>query len=254
MPLAAVDLHLHLLPGLDDGSPDLDAALAHAARMAAAGVTQAACTPHVKHHFPGVDVAAIAGLTAALQDELDAAGIPLELHPSGELDWERAAELSLEELDLLALGPPGARWLLVESPFAGFLDGFVALVAELQAAGFGVLLAHPERASGALAAGPALPLLEDAGCLLQVSTDSLAGDQGASAQRAAWALVRAGRAAVLASDGHPGSREGVLTTAAREAGIDGATLAALAVEGPGRLLREGLRPGLRPLPAPLATR
>ena len=254
MPEAAADLHLHLLPGLDDGSPDLDTAVAHARRMVRGGVRDAACTPHVKHHFPGVDVTAIAGLTAALQDELDLAGVPLRLHPSGELDWERAAELSLDELDLLALGPPEARWLLVESPFAGFLDGFVALVAELQVAGFGVLLAHPERALGALEPGSALPLLEDAGCLLQVSTDTLAGEQGASARRAAWSLLPGGRAAVLASDGHPGSREGILTTTARAAGVDEGTLAALAVDAPRHLLREGLRPGARPLRAPLTAR
>src|SRR5947209_18902177 len=80
-----VDLHLHLLPGIDDGARSLPAALDHAARMAEDGVRDAAVTPHVGHALFDVDVRKLPERTAALQQAIDAAGIELRLHLGGEL-------------------------------------------------------------------------------------------------------------------------------------------------------------------------
>ena len=129
-------------------------------------------------------------------------GIPLFVLPGGELDSRMVAHLSQRDLDEIAVGPDGARWLLLEAPFDG-LFGMIEAAAELRARGFGVVLAHPERAAGVLAGGCKL-LREQltAGCLAQVSVSSLMGAHGHEAQVSGWALVDYGLAHALASDAH----------------------------------------------------
>ena len=114
----AVDLHLHLLPAVDDGARDEAAALRHARALVAAGVREATVTPHVNRRT-GLDLASIPARTAALQEALDGEGLPLRLHPGGELHPCRVDALSDDELGVIAQGPPGARWVLFEVPMRG---------------------------------------------------------------------------------------------------------------------------------------
>src|SRR5204862_344173 len=104
-----IDLHLHLLPGVDDGPADEAASLVHAEKLARDGVHEATVTPHVGHPDLPVDVHTIADRTRALQQAIDAAGIRLRLHPGGEIFPSAAAALGRAELELVAHGPPGAR-------------------------------------------------------------------------------------------------------------------------------------------------
>jgi protein-tyrosine phosphatase len=251
-----VDLHLHLLPGLDDGAPDEATALAHARRMVADGIHAATVTPHVGSPFFDVDPLAVAEHTAALQAALDREGLALELHAGGEVHPAGAADLTATQLGAIAHGPTGARWVLAEVPFAGidepFLDGLRAIAGR----GFGVVIAHPERAAGLLSDGglerlrPAL----NAGAVLQVNACSLMGRQGPEAQDAAHRLVRCGLAYVIASDGHPGHRDHTLAdgeAAARAAGASAVHAAQLTRANPSFLLRHGLPAG-RPAQHPAA--
>src|SRR3954453_11085824 len=115
--MSYVDLHLHLLPGIDDGARTTSDALRHAGRLAAEGVRDVACTPHVKRAmFPRVHLVELAERRVALQAAIDAAGLDVALHPGGELAHEDALALAPAELALIAQGPPGARWLLLECP------------------------------------------------------------------------------------------------------------------------------------------
>jgi protein-tyrosine phosphatase len=250
--MAHVDLHLHLLPGVDDGAPDEAAALAHAARMVADGVREATVTPHVGAACYPLDPLTIPERTAALQTALDRHGVGLRLHAGGEIHPDVAGDLSARELDAIANGPPGARWVLAEVPFEGvderFLDGLNAI----RRRGFGVLIAHPERAAGLLAGGLALlrPQLA-AGSLLQVNACSLMGRHGDEAREAAGLLVRERLAYVVASDGHPGHREHTLAAAADALPAAGASrlqTRPLTFANPRFLLRHGL-PGEAPATA-----
>src|SRR5438046_1890302 len=113
--MSYVDLHCHLLPGIDDGAATLDDALVHARRLDAEGVRDVACTPHVKAAvFPFVAIEELSGRRAALQAAIAADGLRVRLHPGGELAHDDALALRPEELDLIAQGPDGARWLLLE--------------------------------------------------------------------------------------------------------------------------------------------
>jgi protein-tyrosine phosphatase len=206
-----IDLHLHLLPGVDDGPADEAASLVHAEKLARDGVHEATVTPHVGHPDLPVDVHTIADRTRALQRAIDAAGIDLRLHPGGEIFPDGAPALGRAELDLIAHGPPGARWVLLEVPFGGIDDTFLDAVRHVRERGFAVLIAHPERAAGFDPDGlrRLRPVLAD-GALLQINACSLLGRNGPEALAAAQRLVRDRLAYVIASDGHGGTRSDTL--------------------------------------------
>jgi protein-tyrosine phosphatase len=248
-----VDLHLHLLPGVDDGASDEAAAVEHARRMVAAGVTVATVTPHVGSPFFPTVLAEIPERTAALQRTLRREGVALTLHPGGEIHPSAAGTLEADELEVIAHGPQGARWVLAEVPFAGVDAAFADGLAHLHRQGFGIVIAHPERAANLLEGGLALlrPALE-AGAVLQVNACSLMGRQGPEAQRAARRLIRARLAYIIASDGHPGTRDHTLADgepAALVAGASPAQLQQLTQANPRFLLRHGLPRVDAPLPA-----
>jgi protein-tyrosine phosphatase len=244
--MSYVDLHLHLLPAVDDGPPDEEAALRYAAHLVAGGVREATVTPHVVHaRFP-LAIETIAERTALLQERLDAERIGLTLHPGGEIHPSGAGDLDAAALDLVAHGPAGARWVLLEAPFGGISRLFLDACRHVRRQGFGLLIAHPERASGLLEGGLGRLRPEmAAGAVLQVSVCSLLGRHGEQARRAGEYLVRTGLAYVLASDGHGGARGHTLADGiapVRAAGASAVQAWQLTHANPAFLLRHGIAP------------
>jgi protein-tyrosine phosphatase len=239
-----VDLHLHLLPGVDDGPRDEAASLLHAERLARAGVHEATVTPHIGHPWFPLEVATIPERTWSLQAALDAAGIDLRLHPGGEIYPGNATTLGADELDVIAHGPADARWVLLEVPFAGIDEPYLAACAHIREQGFGLLIGHPERAVDFLRRGHRMLRHElAAGALLQVNVCSLLGRQGPEARAGAVKLVRDGHAYVLASDGHGGDRAHTLAAgapAARAAGASALRSRQLTEANPRFLLESGI--------------
>jgi protein-tyrosine phosphatase len=205
--MSYVDLHLHLLPGVDDGAADEAAALEHARRLAAEGVRDVTATPHINHYWP-LEIESIPERVDALRATLAEHEIAVRVHAGGELDARHARRLSDAQLEVIAHGPEGSRWLLVEAPFRGLDDEFVEDCAALATRGFSAVLAHPERAAGA--GDPesiaTLRSLLDGG-VAQVNVCSLLGNNGLRVQETAVHLLRNGLAYLIASDGHPGTRE-----------------------------------------------
>src|SRR3954469_26062569 len=238
--MSYVDLHCHILPGLDDGSRSLNDTVRFARRLDAENVLDVAATPHIKHTHHPFDVRILADLRRRAQAAIDQDGLKVTLHQGGELAHEDALTLDPEELDLIAQGPSRAPWLLLECPFDGVDDFFDAAVARLTGLGYGLLLAHPERADTELDA--VTPYTEN-GALLQVNVSSLLGHHGPRAQRLAQQLVRDGRAYCLASDTHPGTREATLPQglqALRQLGVSDVQATRLTQSNPRFILREGV--------------
>jgi len=237
-----VDLHCHLLPGVDDGAVGMDATVAHARRLEAAGVHDVACTPHIKRlDFPRVEIARLAALREEAQRAIDAHGIDVRLHGGGELAHEDALWLGAADLERIAQGPAGARWLLLECPFEGLDAEFVRAAERLWELDYGMLIAHPERAAAIAGADRRLRSLVARGALLQVNATSLLGRHGPAATVGAGRLLREDLVWCLASDGHPGTREDTL-----DRGFDalvrlglGARAAELTQDNPRALLRDG---------------
>jgi protein-tyrosine phosphatase len=172
--------------------------------------------------------------------------VKLDVLCGGELGYEMIGRLRQDDLDIVAHGPPGARWLLIEAPFGGIGADFHAATDELRGRGFGVLVAHPERTDDATGCGAAGLRRElAAGSLAQLNAMSLAGRHGDDAEAAALALVREGLVSVVASDAHGSARPPALTTARRamlERGVPRRVAGELTGAAARRLLGRGIAP------------
>lgn len=194
-----IDLHCHLLPGIDDGPATIDGSLALARAMSAAGIDTALATPHVSPRYPN-DAATIAGLVDQLNERLAAEQIALRVLPGAEIALTSAVEMPAEPLAALALG--GGPWLLVEPPFTPSAGGVDALVLELLGRGARVVLAHPERCPGLQRDRAVLRSLVRAGVLTSITAGSLVGRFGAHVRRFSLELVTEGLVHNVASDAH----------------------------------------------------
>ena len=131
---------------------------------------------------------------AEFQLELARERIPLQLRVGGELAHGMVDRLSQYELELIAQGPPGARWILLEAPFPGFGPAFHDAADELRERGFGVVIGHPERSARL---GEDLASLRHEvlyGSVLQLNVWTIAGRHGEEARDIALRLVREGLA------------------------------------------------------------
>ncbi len=138
-----IDLHSHLLPGLDDGARNLDQAMSIVRAMAADGVRAVAATPHVRDDWPTTP-REMEEAVAALRTEVERAGVPLEVLRGGELALDELARLDETEQARFGLGG-NPRLLLLEFPYWGWPLGLAQTVRQLAAAGIVSVIAHPER-------------------------------------------------------------------------------------------------------------
>lgn len=190
-----IDLHCHVLPGIDDGARDMDDGVAMARQAQADGIEVVCATPHIRHDHD-VRIHELDERIAALQLAIDDAGVAVRIERGGEVAEPIVDSLTDDELHTVALG---GRWILLEpapGPLgAALIDG----VARLRARGFGAIVAHPER--------HAAPDIEETlaqatavGALVQATAAALAeGGDGA-----AWLtrLAHDGLIHLLGSDAH----------------------------------------------------
>ncbi|MDX6490219.1 MAG: protein-tyrosine phosphatase [Gaiellaceae bacterium] len=236
----AIDLHSHVLPGLDDGAATVKESLELARDLAASGVRVLAATPHVSERYPTTRSQMEKGLKS-LRLALSARGVAIEVVQGGEIALDQLEHLDDETLRAFTIGGAG-KFALLEFPYDGWPADLADQLSALAAKGVTAMLAHPERNAIVQAAPERLAGLLEAGALVQVNAGSLtrrAGSAGAAARR----LLDNGLVHVIASDSHrPGSRP---------------TIAAATAELPDSLARwltwdapEAVLAGERPPPPP----
>ena len=152
---------------------------------------------------------------AELRAELQAAGVPLDVRPGGEIALDWAVKLPAEELRRFGLG--GSRYLLVETPYYGWPLRLPDVLFSLRDQGFAPVLAHPERNVEVQARPERLVPLVEAGMLVQVTAASVDGRIGRRAAGVRPRLIRDGLAHLLASDAHHASVRAVGMAAAAKA-------------------------------------
>jgi len=209
------DLHCHLLPGIDDGARDLAQSLAMARIAVEHGISTTVVTPH---HLNGVytnPAATVREATAALQTELDAAGIALRLLPGAELHLTPELPDQLRAGEALTLADHGST-ALVELPVHTIPVGAEYVLEDLLAMGITPLIAHPERNVEMQRHPERLADWASFGCLGQITAQSCIGKFGDGARTAARAMIRAGSIHVVASDAHRDHRRIPATAIARE--------------------------------------
>lgn len=140
-----IDLHCHLLPGVDDGALDLEDSVAMARRAVREGFDAICATPHIRHDHD-VRIGEIAGRVAALGEEIERREIPLRVLTGGEVAETVIGALTDAELEAVALG--GGRWILLEPRAGPLSETLDAAAARLRECGFRALIAHPERHLG----------------------------------------------------------------------------------------------------------
>ncbi|MEO8196936.1 MAG: CpsB/CapC family capsule biosynthesis tyrosine phosphatase [Thermoanaerobaculia bacterium] len=213
-----IDLHLHLLPGVDDGAQTLEQALAMARLAAADGCTALVATPHQRRdEWSNDDARRLADRLAELASRLPGDG--QESLPQSSLDEQRTlpqlflgGEIRVDSELLADLAKPGrsgvlalagSRYLLLEFEPSGLGPDPVEIVQELLAEGWWPIVAHPEVIPSFWeSADDPLARLVEAGALFQVTAMSVTGEFGKGAKGRAWELLRAGCVQFVASDSH----------------------------------------------------
>jgi protein-tyrosine phosphatase len=219
-----IDLHCHVLPGVDDGPADMDESVALARVAEAVGIHTLVATSHVSFDVRLTPEVVARGV-AAVNARLEAEGVGVGVRPGGEVAVAYGMRLDDAQLAGLRLG--GGPWLLAECPLERVATGFDSALRALAARGHRLVLAHPER-SPAIRRDPAmLRALVGEGMLSSITAGSLVGRFGAEVREFALRLLEEGLVHNVTSDAHhavrrpPGLRAALFAAAEELPGLEG---------------------------------
>jgi protein-tyrosine phosphatase len=238
--IGRIDVHSHLLPGIDDGCQTMEESLACARGLVENGYTHSFCTPHVWPNLRNT-VRTIPQWTAALQAALDEAGIPLRLSPGGEINLHRQYYTDTPPDGVVTYGM-ARKFVLMDFWVDKLPDYVKPSVQWFQSLGLTVILAHPERMR-AIQDDPTLAeYFASLGVLLQGNLGCLSDPPHTHTRRTGERLLREGRYFMLGSDLHrfdalPSRLDG-LRVAEEVVGKDGVWR--LTSENPRKLLTDGV--------------
>lgn len=218
-----LDLHAHVLAGVDDGPDTIEGALDLLRALQDEGVTTVAATPHVHPAYP-TTVETRDERLAQVREAVQDAGLTIVVVQGGELDLEYAAAYDDDQIRAWALG--GGPAVLVEFPWGPTWPLALAPTCrDLRLRGFLPIVAHPERARPVQQRPERLDDVIASGAVCQITNGSLAGRFGETAQRTAFDLLRERRGHLMASDAHGASSRrpsfaGARTALAAELGAE----------------------------------
>jgi protein-tyrosine phosphatase len=209
-----VDIHCHLLPGVDDGPSGWEETLPMAEIAAADCVSTIVATPHQLGIYAANHGDEIRVLAGCLQSRLDERGIPLRVLPGADIRIEPGLIAKIHSGEVVTLADQG-RHVLLELPHEVYLP-LDRLLADFQAEGLTGILSHPERNAGIAARPGVVKSLVDQGCLIQITAGALSGGLGTRVRQVAESLVKQGLVHFVATDAHsPRFRPPVLSRAFR---------------------------------------
>jgi len=215
-----IDLHCHILPGLDDGSPDLASSLEMARVALADGIETIVATPHC-FVDAGPTPDQIRTATRQLQAALADGDLPLTVLPGAEVRAHPQLAEMVSRGEVMTVAD-GGDYLLIEPPFIGIPNYLEQLCFELQIAGITPILAHPERVDLVRSQPELCERLVERGCLIQVNAPSLHGQYGRVIRRIAADLIRRELVHIVASDAHNATSRAPVLSKARRAVVQAA--------------------------------
>lgn len=199
--MVMVDLHCHLLPGIDDGSKSMDISLRLAREATGNGVTHALLTPH---HMNGRYVnhkQDVIRRTKEFQEQLKSHDIPLTVFPCQEVRINGQLLEALDEDDIL-FADTGNRYLMLEFPDDDVPYYTNQMIFDLQQRGITPVIVHPERNTKIMTQPDLLYQMLEKGCLSQITASSYVGTFGKKVEKFSRQLIETGQGYVFASDAH----------------------------------------------------
>jgi protein-tyrosine phosphatase len=209
-----IDIHSHILPGLDDGSPDIGTSVEMARIAVADGITSMACTPHV---LPGLYENNADGIRFAitrLRDALAGEGIPLDLFIGADVHVAPDLAEKLKSGAVPTLN--GSRYFLLEPSHRVLTPRLEEFAERLIGAGFIPIITHPERLQWIRSSFEVIRRLNRIGCLMQITAGSILGEFGKVPLYYSERLLDEGRVDIVASDAHGTGRRRPALARARD--------------------------------------
>jgi protein-tyrosine phosphatase len=200
--LIQTDIHAHILPGIDDGSPDMEASIKMVEGMKALGYQKLICTPHVMNGYYQNSSEVILATHQKLKQAVADRGIDIELEVSAEYNFDSELIERLNNDDIISFGNSDYQYLLFELSYLNEPMGFDELVVKIKEKGFVPVLAHPERYPYFSSNREKYREMQAQGVLFQININSLSSlYPGAAKPTAEW-LIEQGMVQFIASDAH----------------------------------------------------
>ncbi|RKP53835.1 protein tyrosine phosphatase [Cohnella endophytica] len=210
-----IDIHTHILPGIDDGADSWEATLNLARAAVSEGITTLIATPHHANGRYTNFASEVQELTRLANERLVASGIPLSIAPGQEIRVHEDLLDAWQRGELLSLA--GSMYVLIEMPSNHIPTKMEELIHELRVMNLTPIIAHPERNAEIVKSSDRLARLVDRGACAQVTTHSLLGGFGKQIEKTAWSLCKSGLVHVISSDAHHPERRGFRLREAYEA-------------------------------------
>lgn len=196
----SVDMHSHLIPGIDDGSPDIETSLKLIRDLQSLGYEKIITTPHILADLYRNDSFAINDGLSTLRAAMTDANLHIEVEAAAEYFIDRHLDSLIEANDILSFGH--ARFVLIEMSFVSISPNLEDVIFALITRGYQPILAHPERYMYLVNQKSIFARLTSLGCLMQVNILSLLGYYGKAVQNWAFFLIKADLVSFLGTDLH----------------------------------------------------
>ena len=236
--LSIIDVHAHILPGLDDGPQGVDEALRMCEQSIAQGVFTVVATPHMCDPRYSVSAEDVRSKVAELSEACEKRALDIKILPGADVRLQPNLPDLLQTGEALTIADTG-RYFLLELP-SQIVPHIGSLVFELQIHGLIPILTHPERNLDFCRRPERLAALVQSGCLVQITGDSLLGRFGRTVLKAAKEMIQSNLAHVVASDTHSANdRRPALGRVAETLGamFEEETARMLLCENPKRIIR-----------------
>ena len=198
-----IDLHSHILPGIDDGARSLDVALGMANQAVECGITHVVCTPHIHKGYFDNSLSSIRLSFKQFEQEVQEAHIPLTLSFAAEVRVSEQIPIWARQGELPFLGTYNNKHvLLLEMPHSHIPQGIDVLIKWLLQQDIIPLIAHPERNRELLSEPHKFEWLKKTGCMFQLTAGALIGRFGDKVEKFARFLMEEKAFDVVASDSH----------------------------------------------------
>ncbi|MEC0089204.1 tyrosine-protein phosphatase [Paenibacillus macquariensis] len=195
-----IDIHTHILPGVDDGAQDWHDTLNMARAAVEEGITTLIATPHHANGKYNNTAIEVIEHTRHINEQLKKEGVPLSVRSGQEIrlhgDWLEA----WYRMELLTLAD--SRYVLIELPSSRIPKEIYELIYELNIIDLKPIIAHPERNAEIMKHPKRLADLIERGAWAQVTTHSLLGGFGRQVEKLAWSLCKSGLIHIVSSDAH----------------------------------------------------